>query len=71
MMKKNKIEKEEIQRTTKREYIPPVIEVTLIEMEEGIASGSAKVAPNSTGGLVNDITTQWDGKEVIDTETPF
>ncbi|HCD9233397.1 TPA: hypothetical protein NEG48_000355 [Elizabethkingia anophelis] len=70
-MKKNKIEINNTAKSSKREYIPPVIEVSIIEMEEGIASGSAKVAPNSTGGLVDDITTEWDGKEVIDTETPF
>ncbi|HFK5538400.1 TPA: hypothetical protein ACGZ96_003564 [Elizabethkingia anophelis] len=70
MMKKNKIEKEEIQRTTKREYIPPVIEVTLIEMEEGIASGSSKLTPATPDGTVGAETT-WNGQETIDTEVPY
>ncbi|MCT4237858.1 hypothetical protein HZP42_15855 [Elizabethkingia anophelis] len=69
-MKKNKIEKEEIQRTTKREYIPPVIEVTLIEMEEGIASGSSKLTPATPDGTVGAETT-WNGQETIDTDVPY
>ncbi|MCT3788669.1 hypothetical protein HZQ67_14985 [Elizabethkingia anophelis] len=69
-MKKNKIEKEEIQRTTKREYIPPVIEVTLIEMEEGIASGSSKLIPATPDGTVGAETT-WNGQEIIDTDVPY
>lgn len=70
MIKKNKIEKEEIQRTTKREYIPPIIEVTLIEMEEGIASGSSKLIPATPDGTVG-AETRWNGEEVIDIETPY
>ncbi|WP_407500528.1 hypothetical protein [Elizabethkingia anophelis] len=32
----------------KKEYMPPSMEVTFVEMEEGIASGSATVQVNST-----------------------
>ncbi|MDV2442574.1 hypothetical protein CMV00_02010 [Elizabethkingia anophelis] len=70
-MKKSKIENNEALKPIKREYIPPILEVTIIKMEEGIASGSASVAPNSIGGLVDDVTTEWDGTEVIDTEIPL
>ncbi|MCL1657022.1 MULTISPECIES: hypothetical protein [Elizabethkingia] len=29
-----------------KEYIPPTIEVTMVEIEQGIAAGSAQVTPN-------------------------
>ncbi|HFI4796585.1 TPA: hypothetical protein ACGQK4_002304 [Elizabethkingia anophelis] len=67
-MKKNKTEIKEPPKSTKREYIPPVIEVTHIEMEEGIASGSAKITPATQEGAVD---TRWNGEETIDIETPY
>ncbi|HAY3591386.1 hypothetical protein CMU14_15800 [Elizabethkingia anophelis] len=69
-MKNNKIKKEEAQKSTKREYIPPVIEVALIEMEEGIASGSSKLIPATPDGTVG-AETRWNGEEIIDTEVPY
>lgn len=30
----------------KEAYVPPIIEVTFVEMEHGIAAGSAQVTPN-------------------------
>ncbi|ATC35614.1 hypothetical protein [Elizabethkingia anophelis] len=68
MMKKKKTEKKEIQKPTKRKYIPPVIEVTHVEMEEGIASGSAKITPANQEGAVD---TRWNGEETIDIDTPY
>ncbi|WP_336664864.1 hypothetical protein [Elizabethkingia meningoseptica] len=70
MMKKNKIEIKETPKSTKREYISPVIEVTLIEMEEGIASGSSKLTPATPDGTVGAETT-WNGQETIDTDVPY
>ncbi|MCT4074670.1 hypothetical protein PF438_09525 [Elizabethkingia meningoseptica] len=36
------------QNLSKKEYIPPKIEVVLIEMEEGIAAGSAQAIPQQS-----------------------
>ncbi|MDV3507047.1 hypothetical protein CMU89_07340 [Elizabethkingia anophelis] len=69
-MKKNKIETKENPKSTKREYIPPIIEVTLIEMEEGIASGSSKLIPATPDGTVG-AETRWNGEEIIDTDVPY
>lgn len=32
----------------KKEYIPPTIEVVLLEMEQGIAAGSAQAVPQTS-----------------------
>lgn len=69
-MKKNKIEIKETPKSTKREYSPPIIEVTLIEMEEGIASGSSKLIPATPDGTVG-AETRWNGEEIIDTDVPY
>lgn len=46
----------------KKGYIPPTLRVTIVEMEEGIAAGSAQVTPGGTGGtpLVEDFTESTD-----------
>ncbi|HFK5568362.1 TPA: hypothetical protein ACG0AO_000136 [Elizabethkingia meningoseptica] len=43
--------------TKKREYIPPCIAISFIEMEEGIAAGSAFFKPVGPNGEVNE---EWD-----------
>ncbi|MCL1668187.1 hypothetical protein M2T82_08955 [Elizabethkingia ursingii] len=51
------------ERHTKKEYTPPTIEVTMVEMEEGIATGSATVAPVINENTNVDTDTQtfdWD-----------
>lgn len=37
----------------KRAYITPTLEVTIIEMEQGIAAGSATVKPGNLSGTVS------------------
>ncbi len=37
----------------KRAYIAPTLEVTIIEMEQGIAAGSATVKPGNLSGTVS------------------
>ncbi|MCL1655443.1 MULTISPECIES: hypothetical protein [Elizabethkingia] len=40
----------------KEEYIPPKIDMFLIEMENGIATGSAKVLPSNSD---NQVQEEW------------
>ncbi|WP_164504612.1 hypothetical protein [Elizabethkingia anophelis] len=43
------------QEKLKKEYIPPKIEFQYVEMEEGIATGSAKViAPDENGVIIDE-----------------
>ncbi|WP_244892989.1 MULTISPECIES: hypothetical protein [Elizabethkingia] len=46
----------------KKEYLPPSIEVDVIELEQGIAAGSAVVVPTTVNG---DVSQEWD----TDTDT--
>lgn len=41
----------------KKEYVPPTIEIVMIEMEQGIATGSATTSPNDG---TNDIIDEWE-----------
>ncbi|HFK5571636.1 TPA: hypothetical protein ACG0AO_003465 [Elizabethkingia meningoseptica] len=41
----------------KKEYVAPQFELNVVKMEEGIATGSAKVVPTNTSGEVYE---QWD-----------
>ncbi len=45
----------------KKTYTPPKIEVTIIEMEQGIAAGSATVKP--TDALNGPIQQEWDTED--------
>ena len=49
-----------IEKIQKSEYISPDIKVFFVEMEQGIAAGSAKVVPPNNGGLVQDEWIQGD-----------
>ncbi|WP_337084496.1 hypothetical protein [Elizabethkingia anophelis] len=76
-MKGKKFKKEK-KRTTlatsvRKVYIPPVIEVILVEIECGIAANSAPVSPGSTNGNTNSVQTDWngDGNDNTNIETPF
>ncbi|WP_185114050.1 hypothetical protein, partial [Elizabethkingia anophelis] len=44
----------------KQEYFAPVVEVLLLEMEQGVAAGSAKVLPPNSGGAVQEEWIQGD-----------
>lgn len=46
-MKTQTIMTQKKKRNSKNEYVSPEIQVELIEMEQGIAAGSAQVKPNS------------------------
>lgn len=53
--------KEETKFRDKREYISPVLEVVFIEMEQGIAAGSASVNVGvDVSGNANAVDTDWE-----------
>lgn len=49
-----------MEREKKLTYIAPVCTVTIIEMEQGIAAGSARVNSPSNSGEVKD---SWESRE--------
>lgn len=50
-------EKESGKTDYRENYIPPTLSLSFIEMENGIAAGSAKVIPPDSGGKVQE---EWD-----------
>lgn len=66
-MKKN----EEKNENSKREYIPPVMEVITIEIECGIAANSVAVTPVTTGGNTDPVATDWNGNDTPSINAPF
>lgn len=63
-----------IQKTSNKSlYKIPRIEVTMVEIEQGIAAGSASasVAPGSTNGNVDQVQTNWGGNDDTSIDTPF
>ncbi|MEH7888577.1 hypothetical protein [Elizabethkingia meningoseptica] len=58
-------EEEEEKNLNKKEYQPPVIKISFIEMEYGIAAGSAITTPSNDNGQVKE---EW---ETEDDSRPF
>ncbi|PUB26354.1 hypothetical protein C8J95_11137 [Elizabethkingia sp. YR214] len=51
----------------KQEYITPRVSLLLMEMEQGIAAGSARVLPSNSGGQVQEEwTTDPDDNRTIE-----
>jgi len=51
----------------KQEYITPRVSLLLMEMEQGIAAGSARVLPQNSGGQVQEEwTTDPDDNRTIE-----
>lgn len=55
-------------KTQKKEYVPPKVSVILIEMEQGIAAGSARVTPVSATSQVEQ---EWETGTDRDTTINF
>ncbi|MCT4288144.1 hypothetical protein HZP25_15675 [Elizabethkingia anophelis] len=57
----------------KKEYLTPKVEVTFVEMEQGIAAASATVSPVLTNGNTDPVATDWNTTEDnnVDVESPF
>ncbi|MDE5483491.1 hypothetical protein KRE28_16920 [Elizabethkingia meningoseptica] len=63
---------EEKRLETKKEYIPPVLEVVRIEIEQAIAAGSAFVNVGvDVNGNANAVDTDWGGSDDTVIDTPF
>ncbi|HFK5526081.1 TPA: hypothetical protein ACGZ99_000108 [Elizabethkingia anophelis] len=57
---------EETLKINKKNYIPPLLNIVTIEMEEGIASGSATTLPSSSNGQIRE---EWE--TAPDEDRPF
>ncbi|HFK5508541.1 hypothetical protein [Elizabethkingia anophelis] len=63
--------KEKVKEITKWTYLAPQIFVEEIEMEQGIASGSATVTPVTVNGNTDNVSTDWGGTDTTTIDTPF
>ncbi|MEN5133291.1 hypothetical protein [Elizabethkingia anophelis] len=70
-MKQNEEKKEKAKEITKWTYLAPQIFVEEIEMEQGIASGSATVTPATVNGNTDSVSTDWGGTDTTTIDTPF
>lgn len=59
------------QDTEKKSYQAPSVSVIHIEMEQGIAAGSASVTPAVVNGNTDSVSTDWDGSDTTTIDTPF
>ncbi|HCD9234057.1 TPA: hypothetical protein NEG48_001030 [Elizabethkingia anophelis] len=56
----------------KKEYVAPSISVINVEMEQGIAAGSATVTPGvDINGNIDSVNTDWGGSDTTTIDTPF
>ncbi|KUY29914.1 hypothetical protein ATB96_17485 [Elizabethkingia ursingii] len=56
----------------KKSYITPSFSVIHVEMEQGIAAGSATVTPGvDINGNVDTVSTDWGGSDTTTIDTPF
>ncbi|AQX06506.1 hypothetical protein BAX97_08040 [Elizabethkingia meningoseptica] len=66
------LKEEEKRLVIKKEYTAPVLEIVLIEMEQGIAAGSASVNVGvDVSGNATAVDTDWGGSEDTVIDTPF
>ncbi|MDV3769248.1 hypothetical protein [Elizabethkingia sp. M8] len=62
-MKKDELSSSMLVEIKKKSYTCPKMEIDYVEMEEGIASGSAQASPGMTGGNVDQVSTEWDSRD--------
>ncbi|HAY3542657.1 TPA: hypothetical protein JRX92_000991 [Elizabethkingia anophelis] len=63
---------EEKDLKSKKEYLSPKLEIIYIELEQGIAAGSASVNVGvDVDGKVNAVDTDWGGTDDTVINTPF
>ena len=63
---------EEKDLKSKKEYLSPKLEIIYIELEQGIAAGSASVNVGvDVNGNVNAVDTDWGGSDDTVIDTPF
>ncbi|MCT3918038.1 hypothetical protein HZQ04_18430 [Elizabethkingia anophelis] len=67
-----KLKEETTKTNVKKEYTSPILEVLYIEMEQGIAAGSASVNVSvDVSGNTTAVDTDWGGSEDTVIDTPF
>lgn len=47
----------------KKKYLPPLMIVEMVEMENSIAAGSAKINPTDSNG---ELTSEWENQSDIE-----
>ncbi|WP_337085727.1 hypothetical protein [Elizabethkingia anophelis] len=57
---------EDTLKIRKKNYIPPLLNIVTIEMEEGIAAGSGTTLPSSSNGQIRE---EWE--TAPDEDRPF
>lgn len=63
---------EEKDLKSKKEYLSPKLEIIYIELEQGIAAGSASVNVGvDVDGKANSVDTDWGGSDDTTIDTPF
>ncbi|WP_395762463.1 hypothetical protein ACH34C_09710 [Elizabethkingia anophelis] len=60
-----------VQDAEKKSYLAPSVSVIHIEMEQGIAAGSATVTPGVVNGNTDNVSTDWGGSDTTTIDTPF
>ncbi|WP_454059227.1 hypothetical protein [Elizabethkingia ursingii] len=60
-----------VQDNEKKSYLAPFVSVINIEMEQGIAAGSATVTPGLVNGNTDAVSTDWGGSDTTTIDTPF
>ena len=68
---KHEVVTQEVAHKTKKAYLSPEITVIEVEMEEGVASGSATVTPVEVNGNTDTVSTDWGGSDTTTIDTPF
>ncbi|AJW65252.1 hypothetical protein VO54_03827 [Elizabethkingia miricola] len=72
MKKKQKTQKEfHLETREKKNYLPPTLDVMIVEMECGIAANSAAVSPPTVGGNTDQVQTDWNGNDDTTISKPF
>ncbi|WP_407500531.1 hypothetical protein [Elizabethkingia anophelis] len=55
----------------KKNYVSPILDTTVVEMECGIAANSAAVSPATVGGNTDQVQTDWNGNDDTTIDTLF
>lgn len=72
MRKQNKTQHASLEAiSNKKDYFPPTLELTIVEMECGLAANSGPVSPLTVGGNAAEVPTDWNGNDDTTITTPF
>lgn len=60
-----------VEAKEKKTYFPPTLDVVTVELEYGIAAGSAAVSPLTVNGDVDQVQTDWNGNDDTTIHTEY